>query len=176
MNQWFDEIEVFKSSSTLKERVEALGEQIERDYLGKELVLIGILKGSFIFLADLCRIIDLPLSIDFIGLASYEGTQSTGIVRITSDLTQPIEGKHVLIVEDIIDTGQTMDFLLKNLRTRRPASLKVCSLLFKPSRNIVPITIDYLGFEIPDVFVVGYGLDFEGKYRNLSFLGVLKNG
>lgn len=176
MNQWFDEIEVFKSSSTLKERVEALGEQIERDYLGKELVLIGILKGSFIFLADLCRIIDLPLSIDFIGLASYVGTQSTGIVRITSDLTQPIEGKHVLIVEDIIDTGQTMDFLLKNLRTRRPASLKVCSLLFKPSRNIVPITIDYLGFEIPDVFVVGYGLDFEGKYRNLSFLGVLKNG
>ena len=173
MNQWFEGVKVFKSFPDIKERVGKLGEQITQEYWGEELVVIGILKGSFIFLADLTRAIELPLAVDFIGLASYEGTESTGVVRITSDLADSIEGKHVLVVEDIVDTGLTMDFLLKNLRTQRPASLKVCSLLYKPDRNIVPVEIDYLGFEIPDEFLVGYGLDFDGKYRNLPFLGTL---
>jgi hypoxanthine phosphoribosyltransferase len=165
------------SAEQIARRVRELGDQIERDYQGKELVLLGVLKGSYIFISDLARAIDLPLSVDFIGLSSYgEATESSGVVKITSDLAKPIENKHVLIVEDIVDTGLTMRYLLDNLATRRPASVKLCTLLFKPSRARTRIPIDYLGFEIEDRYVVGYGLDAADKYRNVPFIGVLRNG
>lgn len=167
------EFDILKTTLELEVRVGVLGAAIARDYAGKDLVLVGVLKGAFVFLGDLMRKIDLPLAVDFLRVESYEKTTSSGAVRIMTDLTQPIEGKDVLIVEDIIDTGRTMQFLLEHLRAKKPASLKVCSLLFKPGRNIIPVIIDYLGFEIPDVFVVGYGMDFKGKYRNLPYVGVL---
>ena len=171
------DLEPMFTRDQIAERVRELGARIERDYQGKELVLLGVLKGSYIFISDLARAIDLPLSVDFIGLSSYgEATESSGVVKITSDLAQPIEGKHVLIVEDIVDTGLTMRYLLDNLGTRRPASVKLCTLLHKPSRARTRIPIDYLGFQIEDRFVVGYGLDHGDKYRNVPFIGVLKNG
>jgi hypoxanthine phosphoribosyltransferase len=171
------DLEPLLSADRIANRVRELGAQIERDYQGKELVLLGVLKGSYIFMSDLGRSIDLPVSVDFIGLSSYgEATESSGVVKITSDLTKPIERKHVLIVEDIVDTGLTMRYLLDNLATRRPASVKLCTLLHKPSRARTRIPIDYLGFEIEDRFVVGYGLDANDKYRNVPFIGVLRNG
>jgi len=156
-------------------RVAELGATITRDYADRaeDLILVGVLKGSVIFLADLCRHIRLPLAVDFIGIASYgDETESSGVVQITSDLTRPIENKHVLVVEDIIDTGLTAHYLIDNLRTRKPASVKLCSLLHKPSRTVRAVPIDYLGFEVPNKFVVGYGLDAAQKYRNLPFIGV----
>ncbi len=165
-------IEVLISEADLAARVRALGEHITRDYAGRSLVVVGVLKGSFIFLADLVRAIDLPLSVDFIGITSYQGTTTTGVVKITSDLGRPIDGKDVLLVEDIVDTGLTMRYLLDNLATRAPASLKVCALLEKPSRARVTIPIDYRGFVIGDEFVVGYGLDWDGRMRNLPYVGV----
>jgi hypoxanthine phosphoribosyltransferase len=165
-------VDVLISKEDLDARVRALGEQITRDHQGRSLVVVGVLKGSFIFLADLVRAIDLPIAIDFIGISSYQGTSSTGVVKITSDLTRPIEGKDVLLVEDIVDTGLSMRYLLDNLATRRPASVKVCALLEKPSRARVTVPIDYRGFVIGDEFVVGYGLDWDGKMRNLPFVGV----
>jgi hypoxanthine phosphoribosyltransferase len=169
------ELEVLFSQEQIGKRVRELGAQIERDYQGKELVLLGVLKGSYMFISDLARTIDLPLSIDFIGLSSYgEATESSGVVKITSDLSKPIENKHVLIVEDIVDTGLTMRYLLDNLSTRRPSSVKLCTLLNKPARARTKIPIDYLGFQIEDRFVVGYGLDAAEKYRNVPFIGVMK--
>ncbi len=165
-------IDVLISEADLRERVKALGAQIARDYAGRSLLVVGVLKGSFIFLADLVRAIDLPISIDFIGISSYQGTSTTGVVKITSDLSRPIEGKDVLLVEDIVDTGLSMRYLLDNLATRRPASVKVCALLEKPSRARVQVPIDYRGFVIGDEFVVGYGLDWDGRMRNLPFVGV----
>ncbi|HEY6101364.1 MAG TPA: hypoxanthine phosphoribosyltransferase [Anaeromyxobacter sp.] len=165
-------VDVLISAEDLAARVRVLGQQITRDHAGKALVVIGVLKGSFIFLADLVRAIDLPLSIDFIGITSYQGTSSTGIVQITSDLTRSIEGKDVLLVEDIVDTGLSMRYLLDNLATRKPSSLRVCALLEKPSRARVEVPIDYRGFVIGDEFVVGYGLDWDGRMRNLPFVGV----
>src|SRR6516165_3056355 len=163
-------IDVLIPEADLRERVQVLGRDITRDYAGRSLVVIGVLKGSFIFLADLVRAIDLPLSVDFIGISSYQGTRTSGVVKITSDLSRPIEGQHVLLVEDIVDTGLTMKYLLENLATRMPASVKVCALLEKPERAKVSIPIDYKGFVIEDVFVVGYGLDWDGKMRNLPFI------
>src|SRR3954466_2451009 len=164
------------STEKLAARVKELGAQIERDYAGKELVLLGVLKGSYIFISDLARAIDLPLSVDFIGLSSYgEATESSGVVKITSDLTKPIESKHVLIVEDIVDTGLTMRYLLDNLATRRPASRKLWRARPKPPGARTRIPIDYLGFQIEDRFVVGYGLDAGEKYRSVPFIGVLRN-
>jgi len=169
------ELDVLFSQQQIAARVAELGAQIERDYRGKELVLVGVLKGAFVFLADLARAIDLPLTLDFVGLSSYgEATESSGVVKITSDLTKPIEGKHVLVVEDIIDTGLTMRYLLDNLATRRPASVKICGILHKPARARTRIAVDYLGFAVEDRFVVGYGLDAAEKYRNVPFIGVLK--
>jgi hypoxanthine phosphoribosyltransferase len=165
-------IEVLISQADLQARVAAMGADITRDYAGKNLVVIGVLKGSFIFLADLVRAIDLPLSIDFIGISSYEGTRSTGVVQITSDLTRSIEGKDVLLVEDIVDTGLTMRYLLDNLATRKPASVRIAALLEKPARAQVTIPIEYRGFVIGDEFVVGYGLDWDGKMRNVPYVGV----
>lgn len=171
------ELEVLIPAERIAARVKEIGAQIERDYQGKELVLLGVLKGSYIFISDLARAIDLPLAVDFIGLSSYgEATESSGVVKITSDLSKPIEGKHVVIVEDIVDTGLTMRYLLDNLATRHPVSVKLCTLLHKPSRARTRIPIDYLGFQIEDRFVVGYGLDNAEKYRNVPFIGVMKHG
>ena len=169
------DMKVLISAEQIAARVRELGLQIQRDYDGKDLVLLGVLKGSYIFISDLARAIDLPLAVDFIGLSSYgEATESSGVVKITSDLSKPIEGKHVVVVEDIIDTGLTMRYLLDNLATRHPASVKICSLLQKPSRSRTPIPIAYLGFTVPDLFVIGYGLDAAERYRNLPYIGVLK--
>ncbi|OJH41168.1 hypoxanthine phosphoribosyltransferase [Cystobacter ferrugineus] len=159
----------------LQARVRELGAQITRDYQGKDLTLVCVLKGSAFFAMDLARYVDLPLTIEFLGVSSYQGgTETTGEVRITTDVSKPMAGKHLLIIEDIIDTGLTMSFLLENLNARHPASLKVCTLLEKPSRARAKIPIDYKGFVIDDVFVVGYGLDYAERYRNLPFIGVMK--
>jgi hypoxanthine phosphoribosyltransferase len=160
---------------TIRARVKELGAEITKAHQGRDVVVVPVLKGSLIFAADLMRSIDLPLSLDFLGCRSYEGgTQTSGVVQITYDLTKPIEGKDVIIVEDIVDTGLTMSYLLQNLSTRGPRSVQLCSLLHKPARTRVKVPIDYLGFTIEDVFVIGYGLDFDEKYRNLPFLGVLE--
>jgi hypoxanthine phosphoribosyltransferase len=162
------------SAAAIAERVAELGARITADYRehGDDLILLGVLKGSVIFLADLCRAIDLPLSLEFMGIASYgDDTDSSGVVQITSDLTKPIAGKHVLIVEDIMDTGLTAHYLIDNLITRHPASVKLCALLHKPERTEREVPIDYLGFTVPNKFVVGYGLDAAQKYRNLPFIG-----
>ncbi|HEX5656919.1 MAG TPA: hypoxanthine phosphoribosyltransferase [Polyangiales bacterium] len=174
--QHAEEIETLITREQLAERIETLGRQITRDYAGKELVLVAVLKGSFVLCADLARAIDLPLAIEFLGLKSYGDSQTTsGVVQITSDLQHPVAGKHLLIVEDIIDTGLTMSYLRSNLATRNPASVKLCALLHKPSRARIATDIDYLGFTIEDKFVVGYGLDWAEKYRNLSFVGVVRS-
>jgi hypoxanthine phosphoribosyltransferase len=169
------ELDVLFSEQQIGARVAELAAQIEADHQGKDLVLVGVLKGAFVFISDLARKIDLPLAVDFIALSSYgEATESSGIVKITSDLARPIEGKHVIVVEDIIDTGLTMRYLLDNLATRHPASVKICSLLSKPSRARTRIPVRYLGFEVPDQFVVGYGLDAGEKFRNIPFIGAIK--
>lgn len=167
-------IDTLISADSIRARVDELGRQITSDYAGQEIVVVTVLKGSFIFAADLVRAIDVPLAVDFLGLRSYEGTESSGVVQITSDLTKSVEGKHVLVIEDIVDTGLTMQYLLQNLETRKPASVKLASLLHKPARSKVKIPIDYLGFTIDDVFVIGYGLDFDQLYRNLPYLGVMR--
>jgi hypoxanthine phosphoribosyltransferase len=162
------------SAEQIAERVRQLGAQIARDYAGKNLVLVGVLKGSFVFAADLARAIDLPIRIEFLGVRSYgQGTETSGVVQITHDLARPIEGEDVLLVEDIVDTGLTMAHLIDLLRTRSPASVRVCALLHKPVRARVAVPIEYLGFTIDDHFVVGYGLDYAEKYRNLPYIGVL---
>lgn len=168
-------VELF-SAEQIASRVAEMGQRITEDYreYGNNFVLVGVLKGSVIFLADLCRAIDLPLAIDFINIDSYgDETQSSGVVKITSDLSHPIEGKHVLVVEDIIDTGLTAHYLIDNLITRKPASCKLCSLLHKPGRSEKNVAIDYLGFTVPDEFVLGYGLDVAQRYRNLPFIGYI---
>jgi hypoxanthine phosphoribosyltransferase len=163
------------SAEQIGSRVRELGEQITRDYAGRSLVLVCVLKGSFVFAADLSRAIDLPLRIDFLGVRSYgEGTESSGVVQITQDLSRPIEHEDVVLVEDIVDTGLTITHLMDLLRTRAPASVKVCALLYKPARAKVQFPIDYLGFTIEDRFVVGYGLDFAERYRNLPYIGVVE--
>jgi hypoxanthine phosphoribosyltransferase len=156
------------SERRLRARVRALGRRIAADYRGKDLVVVGVLHGAFVFLADLVREIRLPLICDFVRLSSYGGsTRTSGRVRFEFDLTQPVRGRHVLVVEDIVDTGLTMSALLRRLRARRPASLRLCALLRKPSRERVKVPVDYLGFDVPDRFVVGYGLDHAGLHRNL---------
>jgi hypoxanthine phosphoribosyltransferase len=168
---------VMYSAEAIATRVAELGAQITRDYQGKgnDLVLIGVMKGSVIFLADLARKIDLPCTIELMGISSYgDETKSSGVVQITADLTKPIEGKHVIVIEDIVDTGLTVTYLLDNLRTRKAASLKIAALLHKPDRAIKKVPIDYLGFTIPNDFVIGYGLDYAQRYRNLPFIGVVE--
>ncbi|HMJ11976.1 MAG TPA: hypoxanthine phosphoribosyltransferase [Polyangiaceae bacterium] len=161
-------------SDQIRSRVAELGAQISRDYAERSLVLVALLKGSFMFAADLARAIDLPLSIEFLGVQSYgNNTKTTGVVQITQDLTRPIAGDHVLIVEDIVDTGLTLAYICEQLQARGPSSVRVCSLLHKPSRMQKPVHIDYLGFTIEDVFVVGYGLDHAQRYRNLPDICVV---
>lgn len=159
----------------LKARVREIAGQIDRDFAGKEPMLISVLRGSFIFMADLMRSITLPCTVDFMAVSSYgAGTTSSGQVKITKDLSESIEGKDVIVVEDILDSGNTLSYLLQILQARHPASMKLCTLLDKPDRRIKPVHVDYSGFSIPDEFVVGYGLDFAEKYRNLPYIGVLK--
>lgn len=172
-----DIAQVLLTQEQIAVRVAELGAQISVDYAGKELMLICILKGANIFLADLARQITLPLSYDFVAVSSYGAdTKSSGVVRILKDLDESVESKHVLVVEDIVDTGLTLrlSYLLENLRSRRAASVKVCTLLDKPSRRRMDVPVDYHGFQVEDRFVVGYGLDYGGKYRNLPYVGVLK--
>jgi hypoxanthine phosphoribosyltransferase len=166
------------SQEEIAARVKELGAQISKDYEGRHLVLVVVLKGSFLFAADLCRAItDHNLRIDFLGVRSYgEGTETSGVVQITQDLSKPIAGEDVLIVEDIVDTGLTIAHLMDLFRTRQPRSVNVCALLHKPARARVQVKIDYLGFTIEDRFVVGYGLDFAERYRNLPYIGVVERG
>jgi hypoxanthine phosphoribosyltransferase len=164
------------SAERIAARVAELGAQITRDYADRtEIVVVGVLKGSVIFLADLVRHIAAPIYVDFIGISSYgDETVSSGVVQITQDLSRPCEGKHLIVVEDIVDTGHTVHYLLENLGTRRPASIALCSLLHKPERSERDVKIDYLGFTIPNKFVVGYGLDIAQQYRNLPFIGYVQ--
>ncbi|MFY9175305.1 MAG: hypoxanthine phosphoribosyltransferase [Peptococcia bacterium] len=166
---------VLISEEKVQQRVKELGQQLQEEYKGKDLFVLGILKGSVVFLADLIRAIDLPLQVDFMAVSSYgKSTNSSGVVRILKDLDADIRGKDVLIVEDIVDTGLTLSYLLEILNSREPASLKICTFLDKPSRREANIVPDYNGFEIPDEFVVGYGLDYSEKYRNLPYIGVIE--
>ena len=167
--------EVLFSEEQLKARVAEIARQIEADYAGKEIMLISVLRGSFIFMADLCRAIHLPCTLDFMSVSSYgKSTTSSGQVQITKDLSEDISGLHVIVVEDILDSGNTLSYLLKILENRHPASIRLCTLLDKPERRVKPVEVHYTGFSIPDAFVVGYGLDYAEKYRNLPYIGVLK--
>ncbi len=166
--------DVMLSAEVIQKRVEEMGAQITQDLKGKPLTVIGVLRGSFVFMADLVRAIDLPMTCDFLGLSSYgSSTKSSGVVRITKDLGDPVEDRHVLVVEDIVDTGLTLAYLLESLETRKPASVQIASLLSKPARRQVEVDVDYLGFTIEDRFVVGYGLDYAGEYRNLPYIGTM---
>ena len=166
---------VLFSEEQLEQRVCELAAQIDRDYAGKEPLLVSVLRGSFVFMADLVRHITLPCTVDFMAVSSYgSGTTSSGQVKIIKDLSEQIEGKDVIVVEDILDSGNTLSYLLKLLEARHPASIRLCTLLDKPERRTKPVAVQYSGFTIPDEFVVGYGLDFAEKYRNLPYIGVLK--
>lgn len=166
---------VLISADEILARVQELGQEISRDCQGKDPLFIGVLKGAVIFLSDLIRAVDVPIGCDFIGLSSYgASSRSTGVVKITADLSQNIEGRHVVVVEDIIDSGRTIAYLKRNLMTRQPASLRICTLLDKVERREVEMELDYIGFSIPDEFVVGYGLDYIGLYRNLPYLAAVE--
>ena len=170
-----DVAEVLIPSNTIQEKVRVLGERITRDYAGERLLLVGVLRGAVVVMGDLMRRIDLPCEIDFMDITSYgSGTSSSGVVRILKDLEEDIAGRHVLIVEDIVDSGFTLSYIRRFLLARNPASLEIFALLTKPSRRKVEIDVKYLGFEVPDEFVVGYGLDYAGAYRNLPDICVLK--
>ena len=167
--------EILLTEAQISERVGQLGAQLEADYAGRDPVLVSVLKGSIIFLADLIRAMQTPLSVDLMEVSSYgASTESSGQVRILKDLSKPIEGRDVIVVEDIIDTGLTLNYLLKYLHDKGPASMRICCLLDKPARRLAEIPIDYRGFTIPDRFVIGYGLDYDERYRNLPYIGVLK--
>jgi hypoxanthine phosphoribosyltransferase len=167
--------DVLIAAEELQQRVRKLGEEISRDYAGRSLLLVGVLKGAVFFLSDLMRFIDIPVEVDFMAVASYgSATDSSGVVRILKDLDVVIEGRDVLIVEDIVDSGLTLQYLLRNLRARDPATLEVCALLTKPERRQVDLAPRYVGFEIPNRFVIGYGLDYAERYRNLPFVAALE--
>lgn len=166
---------VLLTEKQLEKRVEELGEAISRDFAGKDVVFIGVLKGCFIFMADLMRHVTIPCSMDFMAVSSYGGgTVTTGAVKINKDLSQNIEGKHVIFVEDILDSGVTLSYLKNYLMVRKPASISIATLMDKPARRRADVKADYAGFEVPDAFVVGYGLDYDERYRNLPFVGILK--
>ncbi|OUP42923.1 hypoxanthine phosphoribosyltransferase [Pseudoflavonifractor sp. An187] len=166
---------ILYSEEQLRQRVKELGGQITADYAGKEPVLASVLRGSYIFMADLTRAIDLPVTVDFMAVSSYgAGTKSSGQVEIKKDLSDSIEGRDLIIVEDILDSGNTLFYLMEILKARKPASIRICTLMDKPDRRTQPIVADYVGFTIPDAFVVGYGLDYDEKYRNLPYVGILK--
>jgi hypoxanthine phosphoribosyltransferase len=171
-----DVAETLIDEETLRDRVTELGAEISADYAGRDLMLIGVLKGAVFFMADLMRSIDVHCEVDFMAISSYgASTDSSGVVRILKDLDANIEGRNVLVVEDIIDSGLTLSYLMRNLRARNPATLEVCALLTKPERREIDVPVRYIGFEIPNRFVVGYGLDFAERYRNLRYVGVLSD-
>jgi hypoxanthine phosphoribosyltransferase len=167
--------EILVQPDELAHRVRELGEEISRDYAGRELLLVGVLKGAVFFLADLMRHIEIPCEVDFMAVSSYgSSTDTSGVVRILKDLDAPLEGRDVLIVEDIVDSGLTLQYLMRTLQTRGPASLEVCALLTKPERRLVETPARYVGFEIPDKFAIGYGLDYAERYRNLPYVATLQ--
>ena len=169
-----DVSEVLIDEEALQRRIAELGEEISADYEGRNLLMIGVLKGAVFFMADLMRRVAVPCEIDFMAISSYGGqTDSSGVVRILKDLDMNIKGRHVLVVEDIIDSGLTLSYLMRNLRSREPLSLEICALMTKPSRREIDVPVRYVGFEIPNRFVIGYGLDFAERYRNLPYVGVL---
>ena len=166
--------ETLIDASTIQDRIRAMGTQITADYAGRPPLLVCVLKGAFVFLADLVRAIDLPVEVDFMAISSYgSGTQTSGIVRIVKDLEMSIEGRDVIVVEDIVDSGLTLSYLIKSLQARRPRSIEICALLTKPERREVEVPVRYVGFEIPNRFVIGYGLDFDERFRNLREIAVV---
>lgn len=170
-----DLLRVLFTEEQLREKVRKLGAQIARDYEGKSPLFLGVLKGCFVFMADLVRSVDIPCTMEFMAVSSYgNGTSSTGAVKITRDLTYNVEGRDILLVEDILDSGVTLNYLREYLESHHPASIRIVTLLDKPERRRAPVQADYLGFTVPDEFVVGYGLDYAEKYRNLPYIGVLK--
>ncbi|MBE6927074.1 MAG: hypoxanthine phosphoribosyltransferase [Ruminococcaceae bacterium] len=170
-----DKIKVFITEQEVNARIAELGAQISKDYEGKEVHLICILRGSVFFMCELAKRITIPVTMDFMSVSSYGNSMiSSGIVRISKDLDEPLEGRHVIIVEDIIDSGKTLAHLIPILHTRKPLDIKLCTLLSKPARREVEIQVDYVGYEIPDAFVVGYGLDYAQKYRNLPYIGIVE--
>lgn len=166
-------VKVYLSEEKIQKRIQELADQINRDYAGKELMVVGVLNGAFMFCADLIRKIKVPITLEFISASSYgDGTESSGRVNINMDIKRDMKGQHVLLIEDIVDTGLTLSSLMRVLETRNPASMKLCSFLYKPARLKHPVNIDYLAFEIEDHFVIGYGLDYAGKYRELPYVGI----
>lgn len=166
---------VLLSEQEIAEKVKELGAQISKDYADKTPIIVCVLKGSFIFMADLVRAIDVPCTVDFMSVSSYgAGTTSSGEVKIVKDFDQSVEGRHLIIVEDILDSGRTLSYLMKTLKARGAASIALCTFLDKPERRVVPVEVTYSGFTVPDAFIVGYGLDYDQKYRNLPYVGVLK--
>lgn len=169
-----ENIEVLLSEVEVDKRIQEIGNQISSDYKGKQLHLVCVLKGGAFFMCELAKRITIPVSIDYMAVSSYGGaTSSSGVVRIIKDLDESLEGKDVIIVEDIVDSGHTLSYIIKLLKERKPLSLKLCTLLDKPSRRVVEVPVDYTGFSIPDKFVVGYGLDYDQRYRNLPYIGII---
>jgi hypoxanthine phosphoribosyltransferase len=169
-----DVLRVIHSEEAIRARIDALGQQISADYAGQDPILVGVLTGVVLFMADLLRAIAVPVTVDFMAISQYAGASETGTVRITKDLDHSISGRHVLFVEDVIDTGLTLNYLLRTLRTREPASLEVCVLFDRPYRRLIDVPLRYKGLDLPDEFVVGYGLDAGGHYRNLPYVAVLR--
>ncbi|MCR5800748.1 MAG: hypoxanthine phosphoribosyltransferase [Lachnospiraceae bacterium] len=170
-----ERVETMISEADVDRRIQEIGEAITGDYAGKSVHLVCVLKGGSFFMCELAKRIDLPVSLDFMSVSSYGGdTKSSGVVRIIKDLDDPIKDKDVIVVEDIVDSGRTLSYLLELLKDRKPRSLALCTLLDKPSRRVVPVNVNYTGFEIPDEFVVGYGLDYDQRYRNLPYIGVVR--
>lgn len=169
-----EHVRVMKSEAELDARIQEMGEQISRDYAGKQIHMICVLKGGSFFMCELAKRITVPVSLDFMSVSSYgSDTKTSGVVKIVKDLDESIQGKDVLVVEDIVDSGRTLSYLMEMLRDRNPSSLHLCTLLDKPSRRVVEVDVDYTGFQIPDEFVVGYGLDYDQRYRNLPYIGVI---
>ncbi len=172
-----EKVRVMLTEEEVDAKIQQIGEQISRDYAGKQVHLVCVLKGGSFFMCELAKRITIPVSLDFMSVSSYGGeTTSSGVVRIVKDLDEPLAGKDVLVVEDIVDSGRTLSYLLEMLKDRKPASLRLCTLLDKPDRRVVDVKVDYTGFQIPDEFVVGYGLDYDQRYRNLPYIGVVELG
>ncbi len=170
-----EHVEIMLTEEEVDRKIQELGDRISSDYAGKSVHLVCVLKGGSFFMCELAKRITVPVSLDFMSVSSYGGdTKSSGVVRIVKDLDEPLEGKDVIVIEDIVDSGRTLSYLLEMLSDRRPKSLKLCTLLDKPERRVVDVKVDYTGFEIPDEFVVGYGLDYDQRYRNLPYIGVVK--
>ena len=170
-----EHVRVLLTEEEVDKRIQAIGEQISRDYAGKQVHLVCVLKGGSFFMCELAKRITVPVSLDFMSVSSYGGgTKSSGVVKIVKDLDEPLQDKEVIVVEDIVDSGRTLSYLLEMLNDRGPASLRLCTLLDKPERRVTDVKVDYTGFEIPDEFVVGYGLDYDQRYRNLPYIGVVE--